>query len=98
MEKDYLIALKEIFGFKYTGDDICIEMAKRVVHETRSPIYTNKQYLITSINGYILYNDWKELFRTTDINELLIYISTNLQHLRVNQPPQKLAIQDIIDE
>ena len=97
MEKDCLIALKEIFGFKYTGDDVCIKMIKRVVYEIRSPVYTNKQYRITSINGYILYNNLKELFRTTDINELLIYIATNLQHLRVNQPPQKLTTSDIIE-
>ena len=97
MEKDCLIALEEIFGFKYTCDNVCIEMVMRVAHEIRSPVYTSKQYHISFIDGYILYGNWVELFKTTNINELLTYIATNLSHLRVSQPLQKLAIQDIID-
>ena len=97
MDKDCLIALKEIFGFKYTCDNVSFEIVGRVAHRINSPVYTREQYRITFMNGYILYGNWVELFRTNNINELLTYIAANLSHLRISQPLQKLAIQDIID-
>lgn len=97
MENDCLIALEEIFGFKHAYDNVSFEIVGRVAHRINSPVYTNQQYRISCIDCYILYRNWIKLFETTNINKLLTYIATNLSHLRVSQPLQKLAIQDIID-
>lgn len=99
MEREGIIALIEVFGFEYTGlNQIITEMVDGVEKTIHYRRLVNGNYHVMKNNDYILFINYDTiLFRSHDINELLLYIDTNLSHLRVGQPLQKLTTSSIID-
>lgn len=87
MEENSIFALKEIFGFvvaKYTETRTMIIDGH--THTIDLPILSNKLFTIVKFNNnYFISKNYKQLFMTSDINELILYIDKYLPHLRVNQ-------------
>jgi len=87
-EDDDVFVLKEIFGFvvvSYTESRVI--KTDNGTHMVRLPVLSNKRFTIVKLNNeYSISKNHKQLFITSDINELISYIDKHLSYLRVNQP------------